>query len=92
MSIDWIEDVVLWWCEVCVCQSLPVHHSRDLCAQWLQEPVSVTFSVISAYGCISGPYTNEQPPEDNDLLIGTYAGACISFNINYSNSALVGIY
>jgi hypothetical protein len=31
------------------------------------------------------------PPEDDYLLVETYAGAYISFNMKYSNSALVGI-
>jgi hypothetical protein len=64
---------------------------KDLCVQWLQDQVSLTFNVVLTYGCLSGPYTNDQPPEDDDLLVETYAGAYISFNIKFSNSAFVGI-
>jgi hypothetical protein len=53
--------------------------------------VSLTFNVILIYGLLSIPYTNEEAPEFDDLLVETYVGAYISFNINYSNSALIGI-
>jgi hypothetical protein len=59
------------------------NHSKDSCVQWLQDPVSSTFNVILTYGRISGPYTNERPPEDDDLLVETHVGAYISFNINF---------
>jgi hypothetical protein len=37
-------------------------------------------------------YTHEWPPEDEDFLVETYVGVCIHFNINCSDSALVGKY
>jgi hypothetical protein len=66
-------------------------HSKGSCVHWLQDPVSSTFTAILTYGRLSGAYTNERPPED-DLFVETFVGAYVSFNINYSNSAVVGIF
>jgi hypothetical protein len=41
------------------------------------------FNVILTYGCLSGPYTNEQPTEDDNVLVKTYVWAYIGFNINF---------
>jgi hypothetical protein len=73
--MDWTEDV-LWWCEVCVYQNLTVYcHSKDSCVQWVQDPLGLTFNVISIYGLLSVPYISERHPEDDDLLVETYIGA-----------------
>jgi hypothetical protein len=66
-------------------------HFRPSYLQWLQDPVNLTFNAISTYGRLGGTHTNELSPEDEDLPVETYVGAYISFNINYSNGALVGI-
>jgi hypothetical protein len=47
--------------------------------------------MILTFGRLSGPYTNERAPEDDDLLVETYVGPYISFNIKQSNSTLFGI-
>jgi hypothetical protein len=59
------------------------NHSKDSCVQWLQDPVSSTLNVILTCGLLSGPYTIERPHEGDDLLVETYVGAYISFNINF---------
>jgi hypothetical protein len=58
-------------------------HVNDSCVQWLQDLVSSTFNMILEYERLSGPYTNERSPEDDDLLVETYIGVHISFNINF---------
>jgi hypothetical protein len=58
-------------------------NSKDSCVQYLQDPASSTFNVILTYGRLSWPYTNERLPEDEDLLVETYVGACISFSVNF---------
>jgi hypothetical protein len=58
-------------------------HSKDSCVQWLEDPASSTVNVSSTYGRLSGSYTNERSPEDDYLLVETYVGAYIRFNINF---------
>jgi hypothetical protein len=65
------------------------NHSKDSCVQCLQDPVSSTFNVILTYGHLSGPYTNERRPEDDDLLVETHVGSYISFKIKLFSCALV---
>jgi hypothetical protein len=59
------------------------NHSKDSCVQWLQDPVSSTFNASLTYGRLSGPYTNEQSPVDDDLLVEKYVGTYMSININF---------
>jgi hypothetical protein len=47
--------------------------------QWLQDPVSPTLNVILTYERLSGPYTNERPLEDDNLLGETYVAAYMNF-------------
>jgi hypothetical protein len=49
-----------------------------------KNPVSSTFNVILTYERLSGRYTNERPPEDEELLVETYVGVYVSFNINFA--------
>jgi hypothetical protein len=59
------------------------NHPKDWCVQWLQDPVSSTLNAILTYGRLRGPYTNVRPPEDDHLLVETYVGAYISFNVKF---------
>jgi hypothetical protein len=59
------------------------NHSNDSRVQWSQDPVSSTFNAILTHGRLSVPYTNERHAEDDDLLVQTYVGAHISFNIKF---------
>jgi hypothetical protein len=65
---------VVHWCKV----HLDVH-MLIWCVQCLHDRISSTFNVILTYGRLSGPYTNERPPEDGDLLVETYVGDYIQF-------------
>jgi hypothetical protein len=53
----------------------------DLCVQWLQDPVSLTFNAILTYGCLSGLDANERLPEDDALLVEKYVAAYTSLNL-----------
>jgi hypothetical protein len=59
------------------------NHSKDSCVQWLQDPVSSIFNVILTYRRLRGPYTMNEPPEYDNLLVEMYVGAYTSFNINF---------